>query len=135
MSGEVFLTPYARVLGITVLEERTESGAPILAIAFGQQIEGRPGVLHGGAIGGLLETAGYAALAHTLRERSEERRLKPINVTVQFLSSGKPKVTHAEGRIVRLGRRVANIAVEAWQDDRERPIATAVMNVMVVEAD
>lgn len=125
------LTPYAMALGITVAEEADEGGAPVLAIAFGQQIEGRPGVLHGGAIGGLLETAGYAALAHALRARQEERRLKPINVTVQFLSSGKPKVTYARGRIVRLGRRVANIAVEAWQDDRERPIATAVMNVML----
>lgn len=129
------LTPYARALGIAAAQAQAQAddGAPILSIAFGPQIEGRPGVLHGGAIGGLLETAGYAALSSALDRRGERRRLKPINVTVQFLSAGKPRTTYATGRIVRLGRRVANVAVEAWQDDREKPIASAVMNIMLAE--
>lgn len=126
----VDLAPYARALGIT-LAERDNEPTPVLTVDFGAKVEGRPGFLHGGAIGGLLETAGYAALAQTLAERGVTARLKPINVTVQFLSAGKPKPTFATGRIVRLGRRVANVAVEAWQDDRDRPIASAVMNVML----
>jgi acyl-coenzyme A thioesterase PaaI-like protein len=59
-------------------------------------------------------------------------RLKPINITVQFLAPGKPKLTYAKARITKLGRRNANIAVEAWQDDRGRPIATAIMNILMV---
>lgn len=124
------IAPYTRALGI----HRVAGGdgdVPLLLIDFGRQVEGRPGFLHGGAIGGLLETAGYAVLAQALSVGGLDRRMKPINVTVQFLSSGKPRPTYAAGRIVRLGRRVANVAVEAWQDDRERPIATAVMNVML----
>ncbi|HBK16827.1 MAG TPA: PaaI family thioesterase, partial [Erythrobacter sp.] len=35
--------------------------------------------------------------------------------------------------ITKLGRRSANLTVEAWQDDRSRPIATAVMNVLMAE--
>ena len=125
------LSPYARALGMDLAGEQGPSGEPTLVIAFGPQVEGRPGVLHGGAIGGLLETAGYAVLSHRLGPEGPARRLKPINVTVQFLSAGKPKPTFARGRIVRLGRRVANVAVEAWQDDPAKPIASAVMNIML----
>lgn len=108
---------------------------PVIAIDFSQDLEGRPGALHGGATGGILETAGYAALRTALAVTDRHVRLKPINVTVQFLRAGKPKRTFACGQIKRLGRRNANIIVEAWQDDRARPIATAVMNVMVIAAD
>ncbi|TCD04933.1 PaaI family thioesterase [Erythrobacteraceae bacterium CFH 75059] len=125
------LTPYARALGIEVAGM---DGGIALVLPFASSVEGRPGVLHGGAIGGLLETAGYAAVQITLAEQEIERRLKPINVTVQFLSAGRPHPTYAQGRIVRLGRRVANVAVEAWQADRAKPIATAVMNIMVAPA-
>ena len=130
-ASAAILSPYARALGIDFAAEHGPNGEPILAIAFGSQVEGRPGVLHGGTIGGLLETAGYAALSHRLAAQGLVRRLKPINVTVQFLSTGKPKPTFAQGRIVRLGRRVANVAVEAWQDDPGKPIASAVMNIML----
>lgn len=129
--SSAILSPYARALGIDLAEAAGPHTEPVLTVAFGKQVEGRPGVLHGGAIGGLLETAGYAALTHRLASEGLVRRLKPINVTVQFLSTGKPKPTFAQGRIVRLGRRVANVAVEAWQDDPAKPIASAVMNIML----
>lgn len=127
------LTAYARALGITV--ETAEPDAPILALAFSHDLEGRPGAWHGGAIAGLLETAGYAALRGALAASGRDPLLKPINVTVQYLSTGRPQAAYAQARIVRMGRRNANLAVEAWQDDRAKPIASAVMNILMVEAD
>mgnify|MGYP000108987172 CR=1 FL=1 len=59
--------------------------------------------------------------------------LKPINITVQYLAAGKSRTSYAAGRITKLGRRSANLTVEAWQDERSRPIATAVMNVLMAE--
>lgn len=123
------LTPYATALGIAV--ERVENGAPVLRVEFSDAVQGRPGALHGGAISGLLETAGYALLKAALAEAGRAAAMKPINLTVQFLASGKPRPTFAKARIVKLGRRTANLSVEAWQDDPVRPIASAVMNVMV----
>lgn len=123
------LTPYATALGIAV--ERVENGAPVLRVEFSDAVQGRPGALHGGAISGLLETAGYALLKAALAEAGRAAAMKPINLTVQFLASGKPRPTFAKARIVKLGRRTANLSVEAWQDDPLRPIASAVMNVMV----
>ncbi len=123
------LTPYAAALGISV--DRTEAGVPVLKVEFSDAVQGRPGALHGGAISGLLETAGYALLRARLVEIGRAGAMKPINLTVQFLASGKPRPTFARARIVKLGRRTANLSVEAWQDDPARPIASAVMNVMI----
>ena len=125
------LTPYARSLGIEV--EDAGGDAPTLAIDFSRNIEGRPGHFHGGATAGLLEAAGYAILRTTLAKEDRQPILKPVNITVQYLSGGKQKRTYAQGRITRLGRRNANVTVEAWQDDRSRPIATAVMNILMAE--
>lgn len=133
MSDSNTLTPYARTIGIR--HEGDEDGAPVLAFEFTGDVEGRPQHLHGGATSGLLETAGYALLRRELGRLGRNHRLKPINITVQFLSAGKQRTTYAKGRITKLGRRNANISVEAWQDDRDRPIATAIMNIMMAEPE
>ncbi|MBX7456792.1 PaaI family thioesterase [Qipengyuania sp. 1NDH17] len=129
----VLLTPYARSLGIELSE--WEDGVPVMRVEFVEAVEGRPEHFHGGATGGLLETAGYAALRAELAERGRDAVLKPINITVQYLSAGKSQASFAKGRVTKLGRRSANLTVEAWQDDRTRPIATAVMNVFMGEPE
>ncbi|MHA7818973.1 MAG: PaaI family thioesterase [Erythrobacter sp.] len=129
--SEPQLPPYARALGITV--HSVEDGAPVLAVEFGANVEGRPQHYHGGATAGLLENAGYAALRARLHTEGREVQMKPVNITVQYLSAGKSQTSYAKGRITRLGRRNANITVEAWQDDRSRPIASAVMNILMAE--
>lgn len=126
------LPPYARALGIAVAQA-DDQGGPVLSLAFKHELEGRPGAWHGGAIAGLLENAGYAALRKELAALGRDPLLKPINVTVQYLSTGRTRTAYARGRIVRLGRRNANLSVEAWQDDPARPIASAVMNVLMVD--
>ena len=128
----VRLTPYAQAMGIAVHDALADQ-APTLTLPFRHELEGRPGAWHGGAIAGLLEAAGYAALNEALWRAGREAKLKPINVTVQYLSTGRTQASFAKGRIVRLGRRNANLAVEAWQSDAANPIASAVMNVLMVE--
>lgn len=127
------LTAYADSLGITLHGE--EGGAPVLKFDFNSDVEGRPGHLHGGATSGLLETAGYALLRAELTRLNRKHRLKPINITMQFLNAGKQRTTYAKARIVKLGRRNANISIEAWQDDPTRPIATAIMNILMADPE
>lgn len=131
MSEGVELPAYARSLGI-VATGTYEAGMPVLTVDFGPTVEGRPQHFHGGATAGLLENAGYAALRTALLAAGRDPQLKPINITVQYLAAGKSQASFAAGRITRLGRRNANITVEAWQTDRSRPIATAVMNILMV---
>ena len=123
------LPPYALALGIGV--ERIDGVAPLLTLDFSEKVHGRPGFLHGGAIGGLLEMAAITALRMALAQRGEVPRLKPVNVTVEFLRGGTEQRTYAIGRVTRAGRRIANVSAEAWQDDPARPIASAWMNVLL----
>lgn len=123
------LPAYAKALGIAI--HAVEDGVPILTVDFGPNVEGRPQHYHGGATAGLLENAGYAALRVRLLEEGREARLKPVNITVQYLSAGKNQTSFAMGRVTRLGRRNANVTVEAWQADRGKPIASAVMNILI----
>jgi len=123
------LPAYAQALGILVHD--MEDGAPILTVDFSAYVEGRPNFYHGGAIAGLLENAAYAALRTALIAEGREAKLKPVNITVQYLSGGKPETSYAKARITRMGRRNANISVEAWQSDRTKPIASAIMNILM----
>tara|TARA_B100001765_G_C19389055_1_gene286993 strand:- start:34 stop:456 length:423 start_codon:yes stop_codon:yes gene_type:complete len=123
------LSNYARSLGIEV--SGFEDGVPVLCVSGIDAIEGRPGHFHGGATSGLMETAAYAALRVALNDKGEDAELKPINITVQFLAAAKKAPLFAKARITKLGRRSANVTVEAWQDERDRPRASAVMNVMI----
>ncbi|KEO90834.1 hypothetical protein EH31_07295 [Erythrobacter longus] len=129
MTDTVNLPAYAQALGIALHE--MEDGLPILTVDFSSDVEGRPGHYHGGAIAGLLENAAYAALRSVLSAEGRETKLKPVNITVQYLSAGKPLTSYAKARITRKGRRNANINIEAWQTDRSKPIASAVMNILM----
>ena len=98
------LPPYADLLGLTAATDA--DGLPILTMPFAQDVVGRPGFLHGGAIGGLMEMAAIVALRHALEEA--EARIKPVNLTVDFMRGGRALETHARGIIQRLGNRIAN---------------------------
>jgi uncharacterized protein (TIGR00369 family) len=124
----VTLPPYAELLGATL--EFGDDGAPLIVMPFGEDVVGRPGFLQGGAISGLLEVAAIAALRHALAGEGGGR-VKPINVTVDFMRGGRAHDTRAAGTITRLGTRVANVEAVAWQEDRARPIAAARMNYLI----
>lgn len=113
--------PYTRFLGIGV--ENT-TGEVLCRMRYAPMLIGNSSLpaLHGGTLGALLESAAiFELLLHT----QEERVPKIITITVDFLRSGKPQDTLARATITRLGRRVANLQVQAWQEDRSRPIASA----------
>ncbi len=126
----VALLPYADFLGISVVGAL--DGAPLLRMPYADGLAGAPGLLHGGAIAGLLEIAAVAAIDATHDGDGDARALfKPITVTVDFMRPGRQRDCFACGRVARTGGRVANIEVHAWQDDPDRPIASARMNVAV----
>lgn len=122
------LPPYAELLGLRT--ERTADGAPLWVMPFREEVVGRPGFLHGGAIAGLLEFAALGTLYEALGGE-EGVSAKPINVSVDFMRGGTDHDTFASATITRLGKRVANVEAHAWQQDRAKPIAAARMNLLV----
>jgi len=120
------LPPYARTLDIDLVER---DGERLYLMPFGDVVLGRPGFLHGGAIAGLLEIAAIGTLLRALGE--EAARVKPINMSVSFMRGGTDRDTLAAATITRLGTRVANVEARAWQRDRDQPIASAQLNLLV----
>jgi len=122
------LPPYAKFLGIE--RRRSESGELMFVMPFADVVHGRPGFLHGGAIAGLLELAAFGAIYEALDD-AQGVRVKPINVSVSFMRGGTHHETLAAAAVTRLGNRVANVEAHAWQLDRDKPIASAQVNVML----
>ena len=112
--------PYLETLGLRV--EACEGGV-VLLLAAAELHVGNPWrqALHGGLIGAVLETA---AIVQLILEPDVETMPKPINITVDYLRSGRVAETRAQARVTKLGRRVANVHARCWQDDESRPIAT-----------
>lgn len=115
----ITLPPYAQTIGVTV--DAWDGGRPVLAIDYGEAVSGNPGTFHGGVIAGLMEAAGLAAIGDGFRA---------INTTVEYLRGAGSQRLYAAGIVVRAGRRLSNVRVEAWQDDPSKPVATAVLNVV-----
>lgn len=126
----VALLPYADFLGIRIEGER--NGAPLLVMPFSEGLLNLQGGIHGGALAGLLEIAATAAIDATLEEGEDPRSVfKPITVTVDFMRPGLPTDVYACGEVVRVGGRIANVSVNAWQDSPDRIIAAAHMNLAI----
>jgi uncharacterized protein (TIGR00369 family) len=117
--------PYARWLGMRL----EPAGAGWVAVLpFAQRLIGNPVLpaLHGGVVASFLELAALARLD------SEGERARTIDITVDYLRPARPLTTYAEARILKLGRRVANLTVEAWQDDRASPVAALRGHFMIL---
>ena len=113
--------PYAKFLGLTAALVGDEL---ITTMRFGDHLIGNPALpaLHGGTLGALLESAAI----YELLWRAETIVLpKTITLTVDYLRSGAAVDTHARGIVTRQGRRVTNVRMEAWQENRASPVATA----------
>ena len=50
---------------------------------------------------------------------------KTVDFSIDYLRSGKPQDAYARALILRQGRRIANVSVEAWQDEHRKPFIAA----------
>ncbi len=119
--------PYWRFMGLSA---RLENGNLQGVLSYSDKLIGNPVLpaLHGGTISALLETT---AVLELFNQAETVVIPKTINLTVAYLRSGRPVDTYASARITKQGRRVVAVQVEAWQDDRERPIASASANFLI----
>lgn len=120
ISEELARIPYAQTLGLKPLfigEEFT------LVMPYLESNIGNPALpaLHGGSISGLMEMAAIIQLL--LEQKVKMPQPKPIGINVDYLRKGHPKDTYARAVIFKQGNRVANVRVQAWQDDYDKPIA------------
>lgn len=139
--------PYIRHLGVVFDRRGDELTAQL---RFDGKLIGNPALpaLHGGAIGAFLEITAIMELAWAqVWERMEgggaaaaeiEAGLFPalpktIDFTIDYLRAGLPRDAYARARVNRVGRRYASVHVEAWQDNRARPMAQATGHFLMPE--
>jgi uncharacterized protein (TIGR00369 family) len=123
--------PYAQFLGIT--HAVSDDGGLVARMPFDARLVGNPAVpaLHGGGIGSLLEHTAISVILWRLQVQSVP---KPITLSVDYLRPGRLEDVYATGRITKHGRRVVNVHVEAWQENRDRLIASAAVHCLVNSA-
>ena len=123
--------PYCAWLGLSV---RVEDGALILDMPFDAKLVGNPVLpaLHGGVTGSLLETA---AIVQILWETGAKAMPRTIDITIDYLRTGRALTSHARAHIVRQGRRVVSARAEMWQDDIAKPVASFRGNFLVANSE
>ena len=120
---------YARYLGIRVDRKGTEITT---VLPFARHLIGNPVLpaLHGGVVGGFLETT---AMLQAIFEAGGAEMPRPVDINIDYLRSGRPVETYARAVITKQGRRIINIHALAWQEEHDRPIATLRGHLLIPE--
>ena len=117
--------PYVGLLGFEFV--RAGRGSATFAVDVREELTRMGGILHGGAVVSLLDTAAAFAV-HTVIE--PEARTVTVDLTVHFLRPASAGRIEAEACLLRQGRRVCILSVEA-RDTRAEIVATATMTYYI----
>lgn len=102
---------YTRLLGIN-FEDATR-GAASLSLSVRPELERFGGMMHGGALASLADTASAFAVLSTL-EPGEQT--VTVDLTLHYLRPATDGKLTAHARVLRAGRRVATVSVEILND-------------------
>ena len=120
-------------------------------LPFKKEFIGNPAIpaLHGGVIGSFLEISAIIQLSWVifLEKKNSEGSLnykkskaenaifqglpKTIDLTIDYLKSGRPVGSFARAKVNKIGRRYASVSVKAWQDESKNPFALASAHFLV----
>jgi acyl-CoA thioesterase len=111
--------PYAQLLGIQL--EKVTPGEAILTLAIRPELSQNHGVVHGGAIASLIDTATAFAILTLLEP---EERVTTVDLTISYLRPGLAGQMRATARVLRNGRRLLFTSAEVT-DEAGTLLATA----------
>lgn len=125
--------PFAQALGLEVsVMEGEEAGELRFKLPPRASNVGNASLpaIHGGALGGFMEAAGLLHLMMTMRVAKIP---KIVDFSIDYIRAGLLVETWCSCVVIREGRKMANLHIEAWQSDRNTPIARARANVLMDE--
>lgn len=118
--------PFARLLGIEL--EDIASGTATLGLNVVEELTQNHGVVHGGAIASLIDTATAFAIISLL---DPKEKVTTVDLTVSYLRPVIAGRLRANAKVVRAGKRLYAVSAEVF--DRERKlIATALSTYIKV---
>lgn len=120
------MVPFARFLGLELGAMRP--GEANLHLEVRDELKQNQGVIHGGAVASLIDTAAAFAVVTRL-EKGE--RVSTTDLTIHYLRPVTAGRLTATARVVRGGRRLFVLSVEVTNDGRL--IATAVTSYIKLQ--
>lgn len=113
--------PYAAYLGIRA---EVQEGDILFILPGDRKLIGNPTLpaLHGGVVGAFME---QAAGLHLVARMADPVLPKVINFSLDYLRPARLRDTYARCSVIRQGRQVANVSINAWQEHPEQPNAIA----------
>ncbi len=103
--------PYAHLLGINF--EAAARGAATLSMSARPELERFGGIMHGGALASLADTASAFAVLSTLEP---EEQTVTVDLTLHYLRPVTEGKLTARASVVRAGRRLATVSVEIFNE-------------------
>jgi uncharacterized protein (TIGR00369 family) len=112
--------PYAKLLGLEL--GPISSGQVSIHLETRDELRQNLGIVHGGAIASLIDTAAAFAV---ITQLNIEERVSTTDLTIHYLRPVSGGRLTATARIVRGGRRLLVLSVEVT-DDQQALVATAI---------
>lgn len=111
-------SPFGRFLGI---ETQVDARGVLAILPIRDELIGNVMLpaMHGGCVAAFLEITCQLQVAH---ETGAIAPARTIDISVEYLRPARRENLFARARIRRLGRRVATIHAEAWQQDEDKPV-------------
>jgi len=116
--------PFARLLGIEL--DDISSGTAILGLDVREQLTQNHGIVHGGAIASLIDTATAFAIISLLAPRE---KVTTVDLSISYLrplSEGRVKVI---AKVLRAGRRLFVVSAEVF--DKDGKLATTALSTYI----
>jgi acyl-CoA thioesterase len=121
------LVPYAKLLGLELGE--VSRGVVSIHLEVREDLKQYQGVVHGGAVASLIDTAAAFAL---LTQLDIDERVTTTDLTIHYLRPANSGRLTARARIIRSGRRLCVLSVEVT-NDHELLVATAVTSYIKLQ--
>jgi acyl-CoA thioesterase len=104
--------PFSRLLGIELVE--VTSGSATLSLQVRDDLKQNHGVVHGGAIASLIDSAMAYAIIPLL---TAKEKVTTVDLTISYLRPLTKGRATAKATVVRAGRRLFVVTAEVLDDD------------------
>lgn len=105
--------PFARLLQLEL--ESVESGTATLTLDVRKELTQNQGIVHGGAIASLIDTATAFAILSVIEPKE---RVTTVDLTISYLRPVSKGRVRAVAKVVRAGRRLFVVSAEVFSGEK-----------------
>ena len=104
--------PFAKLLRIEL--ESCGAGSAVLAMNLREELRQNNGVVHGGAIASLIDSATAIAI---LTQLAPDERVTTVDLTISFLRPLIAGRAQCNAKVIRAGSRLISVSAEVFADN------------------